>query len=175
MHMGVPRQCPASAMPVPRQCHALEAKKVQEPGKNSRSLATCCGAASCAFGVRPRQPKPLGQMGLAGTLTLPGVALEKVSAEPESVEDQLPAGAGGCSAQMVGRSAAFHHPSLHKRPIEPRGFSVTSRVKEQIRAGRQIGQEKQIYPVGARQIGAVLHEVVVAQRAIQIEQRIPCP
>ena len=65
--------------------------------------------------------------------------------------------------------------SLHKRPIEPRWFAVTGRVKEQIRAGRQIGQGKQIYPVGARQIGAVLHDEVAAQHALQIQQRIACP
>jgi hypothetical protein len=57
------------------------------------------------------------------------------------------------------------------RPIEPREFSVTGRVKEQIRAGRQIGQGKQIYPVAARQIGAVLHHEVAAQNARQTQQR----
>jgi hypothetical protein len=46
-------------------------------------------------------------------------------------------------------------------------FSVTSRVKEQIGAGRQIGQGKQIHPVASRQIRAVLHDQVAAQPAIQ--------
>ena len=53
--------------------------------------------------------------------------------------------------------------SLHKRPIEPRRSGVTSRVKEQIQAGEQIGQGKQIHPIAARQIGAVLHHEVAAQ------------
>jgi hypothetical protein len=46
-------------------------------------------------------------------------------------------------------------------------FSVTSRVKEQIGAGRQIGPGKQIHPVASRQIRAVLHDQVAAQPAIQ--------
>ena len=62
--------------------------------------------------------------------------------------------------------------SPHKRPIEPRGFSVTGRVKEQIRAGWQVGQGKQIHQVAVRQISAVLHDEVAAQHAIQSEQRI---
>ena len=47
--------------------------------------------------------------------------------------------------------------SLHKRPVEPRWLADSGRIKEQIGAGRQIGQGKQIHPVGARQIGVVLH------------------
>ena len=41
-----------------------------------------------------------------------------------------------------------HPRSLHKRPIKSGCFTVPGRVKEQIRVGRQIGQGKQIHPVG---------------------------
>ena len=65
--------------------------------------------------------------------------------------------------------------SLHKRPIEPRWFAVTGGVKKQIGANCQISQGKQIDPVAARQIGAVLHNEVVAQHATQAQQRITRP
>ena len=65
--------------------------------------------------------------------------------------------------------------SLHKRPIKPCWFLVAGGVKKQIRADWLIGQGKQIQPVAARQIGAVLHDEVAAQHATQIEQRITDP
>jgi len=54
--------------------------------------------------------------------------------------------------------------------LEPHWLADSARIQEQIRAGRQIGQGKQIHPVGARQIGAVLHDEVAAQHAVQVQQ-----
>jgi hypothetical protein len=67
--------------------------------------------------------------------------------------------------------------SLHKRPIKPRWLArwlaVTGRVKEKIRAGRQIGQAKQIHPVAARRIGADLRKPIgVAQGQTKL---VKCP
>jgi len=48
------------------------------------------------------------------------------------------------ASRRDGGQASQRPRSLHKHLIEPRGFSVTSRVKKQIRAGRQMGQALQI-------------------------------
>jgi hypothetical protein len=66
-------------------------------------------------------------------------------------------------------------PSPHQHPIKPRWLVNTGRIKEQIRAGWQVSQRKQIDPVGVRQIGAVLHHEIIAQHAIQSQHRITCP
>jgi hypothetical protein len=82
-------------------------------------------------------------------------------------------------------SAVILHPSSfssappplspHKRPIKPRRFAVTGRVKEQTRAGRQTGQQKQIHSVGARQVGAMMNKKLLSNNANQLQHLIPCP
>ena len=63
---------------------------------------------------------------------------------------------------------------LHKRSIESRWRDNACGIEELIWAGRQIGDGKQIDPVGTGQIRAVLHREIVAQHSVQIQQRITC-